>query len=68
MSTPTFSVPEAIQVGRFVQAAYTLYGDPPSFALLADYELAAALYADDITDNVPDYVKVGFIARAGTAL
>ncbi len=67
MPSTTFSVPEAIQLGRFVLAAYDLFttGDPPDFVPPDGYALIAKIYADDITDNLPDYKVFGFIARSG---
>lgn len=64
----TFSIPDAIKLGRFVLAAYDLYtaGDPPDFAPPDGYSLVAKIYADDITDNLPDYKVFGFIARSGS--
>ena len=55
MPFPIFSIQEAIDLGRFVLAAYDLFArnDPPGFAPPGGYTLVVKLYADDITDNVP---------------
>lgn len=68
MPSPAFSIPEAIALGKFVQAAYVLYDNPPAFTVPAGYTLAAKIYADDITDNLPDYLVFGFIAQSGSDL
>jgi predicted lipase len=67
MPSATFSIPEAIQLGRFVLAAYDLFtaGDPPGFVPPDGYSLVAKIYADDITDGLPDYKVFGYIARSG---
>ncbi|MGH7174314.1 MAG: lipase family protein [Gemmataceae bacterium] len=67
MPSATFSIPEALQLGQFVLAAYDLYtaNDPPGFVPPSGYSLVSKIYADDITDGVPDYKVFGFIARSG---
>jgi predicted lipase len=68
MPSPPFSLADALQLGQFVQAAYELFatGDPPDFAPPAGYSLVSKVYADDITDKVPDLKVFGFIARSDT--
>jgi predicted lipase len=68
MPSAPFSVPQAVQLGQFVLAAYELYtsGDPPNFVPPANYQLVTKIYADDLTDNLPDYKVFGFVAQAGT--
>lgn len=68
MALATFSIPEALQLGQFVLAAYDLFtaGDPANFTPPNGYTLAEKIYADDITDGVPDYKVFGFIARSGS--
>lgn len=68
MPSSTFSIPQALQLGRFVLAAYDLFtaNDPPGFAPPDGYSLVSKIYADDITDGVPDYKVFGFIARSGS--
>ena len=65
MPSPPFDVQEALELGQFIQAAYDLFlsGDPPTFALPTGYTLVTKLYADDITDGVPDFKVFGYIAR-----
>jgi predicted lipase len=67
MPPGTFSIPEAVQLGRFVLAAYDLFtaGDPAAFTPPACYTLVSKVYADDLTDALPDYKVFGFIARSG---
>lgn len=64
----TFSIPEALQLGRFILAAYDLYtaGNPDDFAPPDGYSLVSKIYADDITDGIPDYKVFGYIARSGS--
>ena len=68
MPSPAYSVSEAVQLGQFVQAAYDLFakGDPADFVPPFGYTLVSKIYADDITDNLPDYFVFGFIARSGS--
>jgi predicted lipase len=68
MPPSTFSVPEAVQLGQFVLAAYDLYdaNDPANFVPPAGYRLVSKIYADDLTDNLPDYKVFGFIAQSGS--
>jgi predicted lipase len=68
MPPGTFSVPEAIQLGQFAQAAYDLFGagDPGDFTPPDGYGLVSKVYADDITDGLPDYKVFGYIARSTT--
>lgn len=67
MPSATFSIPEALQLGQFVLAAYDLFtaNDPPGFVPPDGYSLVSKIYADDITDDIPDYKVFGFIARSG---
>jgi predicted lipase len=67
MPSAPFTLGQAIELGQFVAAAYKLLadGDPPTFAPPPGYALVTKLYADDITDDVPDYKVFGFIARSG---
>jgi predicted lipase len=67
MPLATFSISEALQLGQFVLAAYDLFtaGDPAVFTPPGGYTLVTKIYADDITDGVPDYKVFGFIARSG---
>jgi len=67
MPPAVFSVSEALQLGRFVLAAYDLFasGDPAAFAPPESYSLVSKIYADDITDGVPDFKVFGFVARSG---
>ena len=67
MPSAVFSTTEAVQLGQFVVQAYNL-SSGAAFALPAGYSLVATLYADDITDDVPDYKVFGFIARNGSAV
>ncbi len=64
MPSDPFSVATAIELGHFVSAAYDLYSDPGAFSL-PGYALDSTIYADDITDGLPDYKVFGFIARSG---
>lgn len=68
MPLATFSIPDAIQLGQFILSAYDLFtaGDPADFAPPDGYTLVSKIYADDITDGVPDYKVFGFIARSGS--
>jgi predicted lipase len=67
MSSAVFSPTEAVELGQFVLQAYNLYSPGGSaFVLPAGYSLVATLYADDITDKIPDYKVFGFIARNGS--
>ena len=56
MPASIFSVTEAVELGRFVLAAYDLFAanDPPQFALPNGYTLVSKVYADDLTDGLPD--------------
>jgi predicted lipase len=67
MPSATFSISEALELGQFVLAAYDLFtaNDPPNFAPPGGYSLVSKIYADDITDDIPDYKVFGFIARSG---
>jgi predicted lipase len=68
MPLATFSIPEAVELGQFVLAAYDLFttGAPPDFTPPDGYTLVSKIYADDITDGIPDYKVFGFIARSGS--
>lgn len=68
MTSATFSIPEALKLGQFVLAAYDLFtaNDPPNFVPPDGYSLVSKIYADDITDGVPDYKVFGFVARSGS--
>lgn len=68
MPSATFSVPEAVELGKFLLAAYDLSNtnDPPDFVPPASYQLVSKIYADDLTDNLPDYKVFGFIAQSGS--
>jgi predicted lipase len=68
MPSPAFDIQEALQLGQFVQAAYDLFqsGDPPDFTPPAGYTLVTKVYADDITDGIPDYMVFGYIARSAS--
>jgi predicted lipase len=67
MPPVTFSVAEAVELGKFILAAYDLFAanDPPDFVPPAGYQLVSKIYADDLTDNLPDYMVFGFVAQAG---
>jgi predicted lipase len=67
MPPQAFSVPEALELGGFILAAYDLFAanDPPDFSPPDGYTLISKIYADDITDGVPDFKVFGFIARSG---
>lgn len=67
MPPATFSIPEALELGQFILAAYDLFAakDPAGFTPPGGYTLVSKIYADDITDGVPDYKVFGFIARSG---
>jgi predicted lipase len=66
MPSPPFSITQAVKLGDFVQAAYQLFfdNDPPDFTPPAGYTLVSKIYADDITDDVPDFMVFGFVARS----
>lgn len=66
MSSDVFSIPQAVQLGQFILAAYDLFaqGDPGTFAPPAGYNLVSKVYADDITDDSSDFKVFGFIARS----
>jgi predicted lipase len=68
MPSPIFDIQAALQLGQFVQAAYELFsaGDPPDFIPPAGYTLVTKVYADDITDDVPDFRVFGYIARSAS--
>jgi predicted lipase len=68
MPPGTFSVDEALELGKFVLAAYDLFNanDPPDFAPPAGYQLVSKIYADDLTDDLPDYKVFGFVAQSGS--
>jgi predicted lipase len=68
MSSAIFSVEEAIDLGRHVLAAYDLFitDDPADFTPPDDYGLVTKVYADDITDGVPDYQVFGYVAQKGS--
>jgi len=68
MPTSTFSIPEAIELGQFVLAAYDLFakGDPDNYVLPGGYQIVSKIYADDLTDDLPDFKVFGFIAQSGT--
>jgi predicted lipase len=57
-----------VELGKFVLAAYDLFAanDPPDFVPPAGYQLLSKIYADDLTDNLPDYKVFGFIAQSGS--
>jgi predicted lipase len=65
MPSAVFSPTEAVELGQFVLQAYNLFGGLP-LVLPAGYTLVTPIYADDITDNDPDYKVFGFIARKGS--
>jgi hypothetical protein len=64
MPSATFSVPEAVQLGQFTLAAYDLFeaNDPANFVPPAGSELVSKMYADDLTDNLPDFKVFGVIS------
>ena len=68
MPAAIFSISEAVELGQFVLAAYGLFAanDPADFVPPAGYQLISKVYADDLTDNLPDYKVFGFIARSGS--
>ena len=68
MPAGTFSVAEAVQLGKFILAAYDLFAanDPPNFVPPNGCQLVCKLYADDLTDNLPDYKVFGFVAQSGS--
>lgn len=63
-----YSVSEAVELGNLVLAAYDLYTqhDPPGFKPPAPYTLVSKIYADDITDGVPDFKVFGFVAKSNS--
>ncbi len=65
MPTAVFSPTEAVQLGEFVIQAYNLRAGS-GFQLPTGYTLVTQIYADDLTNDDPDYVVFGFIARSGT--
>ncbi len=65
MPSAIFSPEQALELGKFTLAAYTLYSKPTAFSVSDGYTVLEKLYADDITDGLPDYVSFGFIARKG---
>ncbi len=67
MTASVFSVTEAVELGRFILAAYDLFAanDPPAFTPPDGYALVSKVYADDLTDGLPVYKVFGFIARSG---
>jgi predicted lipase len=68
MPTGTFTIAEAVELGTFILAAYDLFAqnNPAAFVLPAGYKLVSKIYADDLTDNLPDYKVFGFIAQSGS--
>ena len=70
MPSAIFSLQEAVQLGEFVLAGYDLFAqnDPQQFTLPQNYQLVAKIYADDLTDDLPDFKVFGFIAQAGTGV
>ncbi|MGA2031993.1 MAG: lipase family protein [Thermoguttaceae bacterium] len=62
-----FSVPQALQLGQFVLAAYDLFAesDPSTFVPPAGYSLVSKVYADDVTDDTAAFKVFGFIAQRG---
>jgi predicted lipase len=68
MLAGTFSVSDAVGLGGFIQAAYDLFAanDPPDFTPPDGYQLVSKIYADDLTDNLPDFKVFGFIAQSGS--
>ena len=68
MPSGTFSVAKAVELGRFTLAAYDLFAadDPPDFVPPASYQLISKIYADDLTDNLPDFKVFGFVAQSGS--
>jgi predicted lipase len=68
MPAATFSVPEAVELGKFILAAYDLFAanDPSDFVPPAGYQLVTKIYADDLTDGLPDYKVFGFIGQSGS--
>jgi predicted lipase len=68
MPSLPFSVAQAVELGKFILAAYDLFNanDPPAFTPPAGYQLVSKLYADDLTDNLPDFMVFGFIAQSGS--
>jgi predicted lipase len=67
MPPAVFSIPEAVELGRFVPAAYDLFAanDLAAFTPPAGYTLVSKVYADDLTDTTPEFKVFGFIARSG---
>jgi predicted lipase len=68
MPSGTFTVREAVELGKFILAAYDLFNaaDPPDFAPPEGYQLVSKIYADDLTDNLPDFKVFGFVAQSGS--
>src|SRR5947209_1035452 len=68
MPSGVFSVPEAVELGQFILAAYDLFtaNDPAVFTPPDGYTLVSKVYADDLTDGLPVYKVFGFIARSGS--
>ncbi|MGO9110090.1 MAG: lipase family protein [Thermoguttaceae bacterium] len=66
MPSELFSVPQAVQLGNFVLAAYDLYtqGNPDDFIPPVGYDLASKVYADDVTDGTAEFKVFGFIAKS----
>ncbi len=64
MPSPAFDIQAALQLGQFVQAAYDLWQSGDPFTPPAGYTLITKIYADDITDGIPDYMVFGYIARS----
>ena len=64
MPNSTFSLPDALKMGQFILSAYDLFteNDPADFSPPDGYSLVSKIYADDITDGIPDYKVFGFIA------
>lgn len=65
MPSELFSVPQAVNLGKLVLAAYDLFtqGDPDDFLPPAGYRLVSKIYADDITDDSVAVKVFGFIGR-----
>src|SRR5216684_8764227 len=38
----------------------------PNFVPTAGYQLVSKIYADDLTDNLPDFKVFGFVAQSGS--
>jgi hypothetical protein len=52
---PQQGAAHAVDLGTFVLAAHYLFaaGDPPNFG--SGYHRISKLYADDLTDNLPEF-------------